>query len=155
MRPYQGFWGFGEKGYLFSGSWGALANILRDLGSQQVFGEQKKKTFRELRKNKSGSWGEGSIFSGSREQRPPLVGPRLFPYFSFEAIANDSTIYIIIFFSQDFPSPHYSNTTAPGSTVDGERPEQCSATSSLTVLRRGSNLKDTFQHPRGSNSLVS
>ena len=35
MRPYQGFWGFREKGHLFSGSWGALANILRDLGSKQ------------------------------------------------------------------------------------------------------------------------
>ena len=74
-RPYQGFWGFREKGHLLSGSWGALANILRDLGSKQGFREQKKKTFRELRKNKSGSWGEGSIFSGSRDQRPPLVGP--------------------------------------------------------------------------------
>ena len=75
MRPYQGFGGFREKGHLFSGSWGALSNILRDLGSKRGFREQKKKTFRELRKNKSGSWGEGSIFSGSREQRPPPPPP--------------------------------------------------------------------------------
>ena len=76
LRPYQGFWGFGEKGHLFSGSWGALANILRDLGSKQVFGEQKKKTFRELGKNKSGSWGEGSFFFREQGAKiPPLVGP--------------------------------------------------------------------------------
>ena len=62
MRPYQGFWGFREKGHLFSGSWGALAKILRDLGSKQRFREQKKKTFRELRKNKLGSWKEGLNF---------------------------------------------------------------------------------------------
>ena len=71
MRSYLGFWGFGEKGFLFSGSWGALANILRDLGSKQVFGEQKKKTFRELRKNKSGSWGEGSIFFREQGAKTP------------------------------------------------------------------------------------
>ena len=27
----QGFWGSGEKGYLFSGNWGALVIIFRDL----------------------------------------------------------------------------------------------------------------------------
>ena len=82
MRPYQGFWGFREKGHLFSGSWGALANILRDLGSKQRFREQKKKTFRELRKNKSGSWGEGLNFfqgAGSKDPPPPLVGPQKCP----------------------------------------------------------------------------
>ena len=76
MRPYQGFWGFREKGHLLSGSWGALANILRDLGSKRGFMEQKKKTFRELRKNKSGSWGEGSIFFREQGAKTPLVGPQ-------------------------------------------------------------------------------
>ena len=28
--------GFGEKGYLFSGSWGALLNILGELGSKRI-----------------------------------------------------------------------------------------------------------------------
>ena len=61
-----------EKGHLFSGSWGALANILRDLGIKQRFREQKKNTFRELRKNKLGSWGEGSIFfRGAGSKDPP------------------------------------------------------------------------------------
>ena len=32
--PPQGFWGSGEKGYLFSGSWGALLIILGELGSK-------------------------------------------------------------------------------------------------------------------------
>ena len=32
----QGFWGSGENGYLFSGSWGALVIILRDLGSNPI-----------------------------------------------------------------------------------------------------------------------
>ena len=71
LRPYQGFWGFREKGHLFSGSWGALANILRDLGSKWQFREQKKKTFRELRKNKSGSWGEGSMFFREQGAKDP------------------------------------------------------------------------------------
>ena len=32
----QGFWGSGENGYLFSGSWGALIIIFRDLGSKLI-----------------------------------------------------------------------------------------------------------------------
>ena len=32
----QGFWGSGEKGYLFSGSWGALLIILGELGSKKI-----------------------------------------------------------------------------------------------------------------------
>ena len=32
----QGFWGSGENGYLFSGSWGALVIIFRDLGSKFI-----------------------------------------------------------------------------------------------------------------------
>ena len=32
----QGFWGSGENGYLFSGSWGALVIISRDLGSKLI-----------------------------------------------------------------------------------------------------------------------
>ena len=34
MGPSQGFWGSGENGYFFSGSWGALVIILGDLGSK-------------------------------------------------------------------------------------------------------------------------
>ena len=33
----QGFWGSGEKGYLFSGSWGALVIILGKQGSKLIF----------------------------------------------------------------------------------------------------------------------
>ena len=32
----QGFWGSGEKGYLFSGSWGALLIILGELRSKHI-----------------------------------------------------------------------------------------------------------------------
>ena len=32
----QGFLGSGEKGYLFSGSWGALLIILEELGSKHI-----------------------------------------------------------------------------------------------------------------------
>ena len=32
----QGFWGSGEKGYLFSGSWGPLLIILGELGSKHI-----------------------------------------------------------------------------------------------------------------------
>ena len=32
----RGFWGSGEDGYLFSGSWGALVIIFRDLGSKLI-----------------------------------------------------------------------------------------------------------------------
>ena len=35
-RSPQGFWGSGENGYLFSGSWGALVIIFRDLGSKFI-----------------------------------------------------------------------------------------------------------------------
>ena len=31
-----GFWGSGEKGYLFSGSWGALLIISGELGSKHI-----------------------------------------------------------------------------------------------------------------------
>ena len=36
MTGPQGFWGSGENGYLFSGSWGALVIIFRDLGSKLI-----------------------------------------------------------------------------------------------------------------------
>ena len=36
MGPPQGFWGSGEKGYLFSGSWGVLLIILGELGSKHI-----------------------------------------------------------------------------------------------------------------------
>ena len=32
----QGFWGSGENGYSFSGSWGALIIILGELGSKLI-----------------------------------------------------------------------------------------------------------------------
>ena len=35
MGP-KGFWGAGEKGYLFSVSWGALLIILGELGSKHI-----------------------------------------------------------------------------------------------------------------------
>ena len=66
MRPSQGFWGFRDKGYLFSGIWGDGSFIFRDLGRKHSFREQgaEEKHFREL--------GRKVIFlSGSREQRPP------------------------------------------------------------------------------------
>ena len=68
LRPSQGFWGFREKGYLFSGIWGEGSFIFRDLG---VLGsreqEAEEKHFRDL--------GRKVIFlSGSREQRPFLGG---------------------------------------------------------------------------------
>ena len=35
MGPY-GFWGSGEKSHSFSGSWGAVVIIFRDLGSKLI-----------------------------------------------------------------------------------------------------------------------
>ena len=40
LRPSQGFWGFREKGYLFSGIWGEGSFIFRDLGRKWGFREQ-------------------------------------------------------------------------------------------------------------------
>ena len=37
LRPSQGFWGFREKGYLFSGIWGEGSFIFRDLGRKHNF----------------------------------------------------------------------------------------------------------------------
>ena len=34
--PPQGFWGSGENGYSFSGSWGALVIVLGELGSKLI-----------------------------------------------------------------------------------------------------------------------
>ena len=36
MRPSQGFWGFREKGYLFSEKLGEASFILRDLGRKHL-----------------------------------------------------------------------------------------------------------------------
>ena len=36
LGPPQGFWGSGEKGYLFSGSWGTMLIILGELGSKHI-----------------------------------------------------------------------------------------------------------------------
>ena len=50
--PSQGFGGFREKGYLFSGIWGEGSFIFRDLGRKHSFREQgagaEEKHFREL-----------------------------------------------------------------------------------------------------------
>ena len=35
-RGPHGFWGSGENGYLFSGSWGVLVIILGELGSKLI-----------------------------------------------------------------------------------------------------------------------
>ena len=35
--PPKGFWRSGENGYIFSGSWGALAIIFKDLGIKLKF----------------------------------------------------------------------------------------------------------------------
>ena len=40
LRPSQGFWGFREKGYLFSGIWGEGSFIFRDLGRKRGLSEQ-------------------------------------------------------------------------------------------------------------------
>ena len=70
-RPFQGFWGFGEKGHLFSGIWGESITFW-GLGSREQGAEEKQ--FREL--------GRKVIFlSGSREQRhPPPWGGANFAY---------------------------------------------------------------------------
>ena len=41
LRPSQGFCGFREKGYLFSGLWGEGSFIFRDLGRKHNFCEQR------------------------------------------------------------------------------------------------------------------
>ena len=57
LRLPKGFWGAGKKGYLFSGSWGALVTILGQLGSKHILLENKgactakilrKRQFRDL-----------------------------------------------------------------------------------------------------------
>ena len=40
LRPSQGFWGFREKGYLFSGIWGEGSFIFRDMGRNWGFRDQ-------------------------------------------------------------------------------------------------------------------
>ena len=66
MRPSQGFWGFREKGYLFSEIWGEGSFIFRDLGRKHSFREQgaEEKHFREL--------GRVIFLSGSKD--PPWEG---------------------------------------------------------------------------------
>ena len=55
LRPSQGFWGFREKGYLFSGIWGEGSFIFRDLGRFWGFREQ-------------GAGGRGKTFWGAGEK---------------------------------------------------------------------------------------
>ena len=74
VRPSQGFWGFREKGYLFSGIWGEGSFIFRDLGRFWAFREQ---GAGGLRKNILGSWGERSFFfqgAGNKDPPPPPGG---------------------------------------------------------------------------------
>ena len=65
LRPSQGFWGFREKGCLFSGIWGEGSFIFRDMGRNWGFREQgaEENHFRELGR-------KVNFLSGSREQRP-------------------------------------------------------------------------------------
>ena len=91
----------GEGPFIFR-ELGSTSKYLKGSGEQKKdlggFREQKKKTFRELRKNKPGSWGEGSIFSGSREQRPPPPPAKasLFAYHIFYKKANIQTTILPI-----------------------------------------------------------
>ena len=73
MRPSQGFWGFREKGYLFSGILGEGSFIFRDLGRKHYFlGFQ---GAGGLMKNLLGSWGERSFFfQGAGSKDPPGGG---------------------------------------------------------------------------------
>ena len=71
LRPYQGFWGFGEKGHLFSGSWGALANILRDLGASRYLGSKRRKLSGSWGKTNQGAGEKGQFFSGAAGSKDP------------------------------------------------------------------------------------
>ena len=51
MGP-QGFWGSGENGYLFSGSWGAQVNIFRDLEAPG-FGDLRRTAKKNQKKKKT------------------------------------------------------------------------------------------------------
>ena len=72
LRPSQGFWGFREKGYLFSGIWGEGSFIFRDLGRKHNFLGFYGAGSRGLRKNNLVSWGERSFFfQGAGSKDPP------------------------------------------------------------------------------------
>ena len=67
----MGFWGAGEKGHLFSWSWGALAIISKELGSKLLI---------------LGSWGhcQNVIFKtvlASLGDPCPLRSPFMYQYF--------------------------------------------------------------------------
>ena len=58
----QGFWGSGENGYLFSGSWGALVIILGELGSKLIIlgiAKSKKDHTIFVKKKSGGAWTPG------------------------------------------------------------------------------------------------
>ena len=55
LRPSQGFWGFREKGFLFSGIWGEGSFILRNFGRKHNFLGFSGAGSRGLRKNILGS----------------------------------------------------------------------------------------------------
>ena len=55
FRPSQGFWGFREKGFLFSEIWGEGSFILRNLVRKHNFWGFSGAGSRELRKNILGS----------------------------------------------------------------------------------------------------
>ena len=72
MRPYQGFWGFREKGHLLSGSWGALANILRDLGSKRGIYGAKEENFQGAKEKLIRELGRRvNFFQGAGSKDPP------------------------------------------------------------------------------------
>ena len=67
MGP-QGFWGSGEKGYLFSGSWGALLIILGELGANLDLGSTAKNKKISLSDSLKCRWLLGAI-----APRPPYI----------------------------------------------------------------------------------
>ena len=69
----QGFWGSGENGYLFSGSWGALVIISGDLGSKLLFfGDLGSPAKKQKNKGKASNLFEFlKISSPSSPQTPP------------------------------------------------------------------------------------
>ena len=71
MRPSQGFWGTGEKGYLFQGNKG---QILRGTGEQRQY----RGTW-TIRKQIFDFWGTGeqaNLFQGNKGTGTPLGGPQ-------------------------------------------------------------------------------
>ena len=98
----QGFWGAGEKGYLFSGSWGALLIILGELGSKHILLGIKG----ALPKSKKNKYQASILFNslkfcwllGAIAPRPPYINVISFQflYLSFRDIQYKYTTYHLI-----------------------------------------------------------